>query len=124
MSPETMDKLVDGIPNAEQGFRLIFSAQEVPGYTHKLVWKREDANGNWYYSPQYNQEGWLCPALLKYFKDAPGNSMSKQRLNDSRSTGVNAPPLSPPDFVGIIKRAIPGMWGDFDRCTTTTDRGL
>lgn len=69
--PEMMDKLVADIPNAEQGFRLTFSAQEFPGYTHKLVWKRADATGNWYYSPDFGAEGWLCPALLKFFREAP-----------------------------------------------------
>lgn len=69
--PQMIDKLVADIPNADQGFRLIFSAQEFPGYTHKLVWKRKDMSGNWYYCPQVDAEGWLCPALLKFFKQAP-----------------------------------------------------
>ena len=69
--PQMMDKLVVGIPNAEQGFRLIFSAQEFPGHTHKLVWKRKDVSGNWYYCPQFDEEGWLCPALFKFFREAP-----------------------------------------------------
>jgi hypothetical protein len=69
--PQMIDKLVADIPNADQGFRLIFSAKEFPGYTHKLVWKRKDKSGNWYYSPQLKAEGWLCPALFKFFKTAP-----------------------------------------------------
>ncbi|MCA1809538.1 MAG: hypothetical protein LC725_08840 [Lentisphaerae bacterium] len=69
--PQMMDKLVADIPDADQGFRLIFSAQEFPGYTHKLEWKRKDTSGNWYYCPQFNEEGWLCPALFKFFKEAP-----------------------------------------------------
>lgn len=69
--PQMMDKLVVGIPNADQGFRLIFSAQEFPGHTHKLEWKRSDTSGNWYYCPQFDAEGWLCPALFKFFKEAP-----------------------------------------------------
>ena len=69
--PHMIDGLVAGIPDAEKGFRLIFAAQEFPGYTHKLVWRRKDVSGNWYYCPQFDAEGWLCPALLKFFKDAP-----------------------------------------------------
>lgn len=69
--PQMIDRLVAGIPNAEQGFRLIFSAQPFPGHTHELVWRRKDASGNWYYCPQFDQEGWLCPALFKYFNEAP-----------------------------------------------------
>ena len=69
--PELIDKLVADIPNANKGFRLTFSAQEFPGFGDKLVWKRKDASGNWYYSETYKSEGWLCPALFKYFNGAP-----------------------------------------------------
>jgi len=69
--PQLIDKLVADIPNAEKGFRLTFSAQQFPGYDDKLVWKRKDASGNWYYSEKFQAEGWLCPALFKYFTTAP-----------------------------------------------------
>jgi hypothetical protein len=69
--PELIDKLVADIPNADKGFRLTFSAQEFPGFEDKLVWKRKDASGNWYYSESFKAEGWLCPALFKYFRQAP-----------------------------------------------------
>jgi hypothetical protein len=72
-----IDKLVKDIPDAQKGFRLIFSAQEFPGYTHKLVWKRRDMRGNWYYCPQFDAEGWLCPALLKFFRKAPKEIYAK-----------------------------------------------
>ena len=66
-----IDRLVRTIQNAEQGFRLIFSAMPFPGHTVELVWRREESGGNWYYSPQFDLEGWLCPALFKYFESAP-----------------------------------------------------
>ena len=66
-----IDRLTADIPDAENGFRLIFSPAPFPGYTAKLEWRREEYGGNWYYSPNYNLEGWLCPALFKYFRDAP-----------------------------------------------------
>ena len=69
--PQMIDRLVVGIPNAEQGFRLIFSTQAFPGHTHKLEWRRTDSSGNWYYCPQFDAEGWLCPALFKFFTEAP-----------------------------------------------------
>jgi uncharacterized protein DUF6717 len=69
--PAMMDKLVREITNAENGFRLLFSATPFPGYTTKLVWQREEAGGNWYFSQDYEVEGWLCPALFKYFRAAP-----------------------------------------------------
>lgn len=69
--PEMIDQMVADIPDAESGFRLIFSAQEFPGYTHQLSWRRQEGNGNWYYSPEFDAEGWLCPALSLYFIEAP-----------------------------------------------------
>ena len=69
--PEMIDKMVVGIPNAKQGFRLTFSTQEFPGYHTKLDWVRPEMGGNWYKSSVDNTEGWLCPALFKFFKKAP-----------------------------------------------------
>ena len=66
-----IDVFVADIPNAENGFRLLFSATPFPGYTAKLEWRREEYGGNWYFSPEFKMEGWLCPALLKYFDMAP-----------------------------------------------------
>src|SRR3954454_337416 len=67
-----IDKEVGGVPNAENGFRAIFSAQEFPGAQTKLEWRRGETGGNWYYSDKFGMEGWLCPALFKYFPQAPG----------------------------------------------------
>ena len=66
-----IDRLTADIADAENGFRLIFSPAPFPGYTVKLEWRREEYGGNWYYAPNYNLEGWLCPALFKYFREAP-----------------------------------------------------
>ncbi|HWN64449.1 MAG TPA: DUF6717 family protein [Candidatus Binatus sp.] len=66
-----IDKVVAGIPNADKGFRAVFSAAPFPGADFKLEWRREESGGNWYYSDQFKMEGWLCPALLKYFPNAP-----------------------------------------------------
>jgi hypothetical protein len=66
-----MDKAVADIPSAEKGFRAIFSASPFPGVNWKLDWRREESGGNWYYSDRFKMEGWLCPALLKYFPTAP-----------------------------------------------------
>jgi hypothetical protein len=66
-----IDQVVANIPNAARGFRAIFSAAPFPGADFKLEWRREESGGNWYYSDQFKMEGWLCPALLKYFPNAP-----------------------------------------------------
>lgn len=69
--PQMIDHLVKGIPDAGKGFRLLFSPSPFPGYTMKLILRRAEGGGNWYYSEELNMEGWLCPALFKYFKNAP-----------------------------------------------------
>ncbi len=66
-----IDQLVASIPNADNGFRLLFSASPFPGHTVRLEWRREESGGNWYFCPQFGLEGWLCPALFKYFDTAP-----------------------------------------------------
>ena len=69
--PEMIDEMVKDIPDAEKGFRLLFSTQPFPGHTDKLIWKRGGKAGNWYYSERYDKEGWLCAALFKYYREAP-----------------------------------------------------
>ena len=66
-----IDHMVRDIPNAENGFTLLFSSQPFPGYQVEFDWRRAELGGNWYFSDQLNMEGWLCPALFKYFDSAP-----------------------------------------------------
>ncbi len=66
-----IDKAIAKIPEAGKGFRATFSAAFFPGADFKLEWRRQEGSGNWYYSPDFKQEGWLCPALFKYFQSAP-----------------------------------------------------
>ena len=67
-----IDELVSAIPKADKGFKLLFSDKRFPGYNISLEWMREEYGGNWYFCPQFNKSGWLCPALFKYFpKKAP-----------------------------------------------------
>ncbi len=72
-----IERLVASIEDAEKGFRLIFSPAPFPGYAAKLEWRREEYGGNWYYSPTFEIEGWLCPALFKYFDAAPKEFYAK-----------------------------------------------
>ena len=59
------------LQNPEEGFRLIFSAGEFPRYDVRFDWLREGEGGNWYTSEEFQMEGWLCPAPLKYFDESP-----------------------------------------------------
>ena len=70
---EIIEKMVENIPDAENGFILLFSSSPFPGYQAEFEWRREDQDGNWYYFKEFDMEGWLCPALFKYFESAPQN---------------------------------------------------
>ena len=69
--PEMIDHLVREIPNARAGFRLLFSAAPFPGHQAAFTRVRGDIGGTWYRSDDPPMEGWLCPALFKYYKTAP-----------------------------------------------------
>ncbi len=72
-----IDLAVKHIPDAEKGFRLVFSSQPFPQYGIKLSWRRAELSGNIYYSEELEMEGWLCPALLKYFDEPPKELFAK-----------------------------------------------
>ena len=79
---DIIGKLVSEIPNAENGFSLFFSATPFPGHQAEFEWKREEFGGNWYYIKELNMEGWLCPALFKYFDSAPQNFYAQFKKKD------------------------------------------
>ena len=66
-----IDRAAAHIPDAGSGFLLLFSAAPFPGHEIRLEWRRAEADGNWYHSGDFDLEGWLCPALLKYFEKPP-----------------------------------------------------
>lgn len=68
---EILDLLTADIPDAEHGFRLVFSPQPFPGYAARFERTRPEYGGTWYRWPERGVEGWLCPALFKYFPEAP-----------------------------------------------------
>jgi hypothetical protein len=74
-----IDRAVAGIPNAESGFTLLFSAAPFPGFQIEFEWRRAELSGNWYYSAALDMEGWLCPALLKYFDSPPSKIYAQFR---------------------------------------------
>ena len=69
--PEMIDVLVRDIPDATNGFRLLFSAQPFPGFQKKLTWLRGDMGGNYYKMAEPPMEGWICPAMFRYYRTAP-----------------------------------------------------
>jgi hypothetical protein len=69
--PEMIDVLVKDIPDSKEGFRLLFSANPFPGYQKKLTWQRGDSGGNYYQLDEPPIEGWICPAMFRYYKRPP-----------------------------------------------------
>jgi len=69
--PEMINDLVKDIPNARSGFRLFFSSAPFPGYQVELARVKEEDGGYWYRVKNKSAEGWLCPALFRYFETAP-----------------------------------------------------
>jgi hypothetical protein len=69
--PEMIDHMVRDIPNARQGCRVTFSGAEFPGWQYKLTWVKQEAGGNIYRLDRPRMQGWMCPALFKYFEHAP-----------------------------------------------------
>jgi hypothetical protein len=68
---EMIERLVIDIPQAYDGFTLVFSAEPFSAGEVQLQWRREGSGGNWYYSPELDAEVLLGPRLLKYFPFAP-----------------------------------------------------
>ena len=75
--PEMIDIMVQNIPDADRGFKMLFSQNPFPGYQVELIYLREEYGGNWYKWESPNLEGWLCPAMFKYFIDTPSNIYCK-----------------------------------------------
>ena len=59
------------IPTAAKGFLAVFSASCFPDAQIVLEWARGEGSGNVYRWKEKDMEGWLCPALLRYFAEPP-----------------------------------------------------
>jgi hypothetical protein len=75
--PEMIDVLVADIKDAEKGFAAYFSGQPFPGARMHLKRVREEHGGNWYQLAGTDTQGWLCPAMFKYFAEAPSSLFVK-----------------------------------------------
>ncbi|QEH37774.1 hypothetical protein OJF2_63650 [Aquisphaera giovannonii] len=71
--PEMIDVLVKDIPGAKDGFRLLFSANPFPGHQKTLTWLRGDSQGNFYRLEGTSMEGWICPAMFRYYRRPPAS---------------------------------------------------
>ena len=66
-----IDYLVKDIPDAREGFILLFSSQPFGGYQVELNMIAEEDGGCLYRGKNYSAEAWLSPALFRYFETAP-----------------------------------------------------
>ena len=88
--PEIIDKIIkdEKIKDSHKGFSLFFSQYEFPGGNYALEWKREELGGNWYQLKGTEMEGWLCPALFKYFSDAPEEIFAQAKAINHRASYI------------------------------------
>jgi len=68
---EMLDKVAGVMPSAVRGFNLAFSATPFPDYQFCLEWVRDESGGHIYRFAGANLQGWITPALLKYFEEPP-----------------------------------------------------
>ena len=100
-----IDVATSHIPNADRGFIAVFSASYFPDAQIVLEWVREEGGGNVYRWAEKEMEGWLCPALLRYFQQAPeklcvqvrrrGDARVVADLTDDVGTALKTPSKSP-----------------------------
>jgi hypothetical protein len=80
--PAILDDLLseNGIHDPDNGYYLTFSATPFPGFQRSMSWTEADKGGNWYECDNaagVHKEGWLCPALFKYYDAAPKKLYAK-----------------------------------------------
>jgi len=88
-----IDYLVKDIPNARSGFILLFSSQPFAGYQVEITRVREEYGGYWYKAKDEGAEGWLCPALFRYFETAPESLYIKAESGRGRYEPTEIPAL-------------------------------
>ena len=69
--PEMIERLVADIPNAADGFAMLFAPTPFPGHQIRIDKDGEEYGGTWYRCDAWAMRGWLCPALFAYFPTAP-----------------------------------------------------
>ena len=69
--PEMINIMTEELPDADRGFRMLFSSTPFPNYQAELIYLREEYGGNCYSWEKHSLEGWLCPAMFRYFQTTP-----------------------------------------------------
>jgi hypothetical protein len=73
--PEIFDKLLLSKGISGYSFNLVFSDQKFPNCDAHAVWTKAEDGGNWYTTEIRcaSFTGWLCPALFRYYEQAPAD---------------------------------------------------
>lgn len=82
-----IDKATEHLDRPEKGFNLLFSDAPFPGFEITLEQIEIDEpsyGGQWYYCDRFNKIGWLCPALLLYYSEAPKSIYVKVLAKNKR----------------------------------------
>jgi hypothetical protein len=100
-----VDYLVKDIPDAREGFMLLFSSQPFAGYQVELIRIAEEAGGCLYRGKNYSAEAWLSPALFTYFETTPESLYMKAEPQRAEydPTGM----LAPEDSISLQSPAPP-----------------
>lgn len=74
--PEIIDKLIENVENQgnKTTYAITFSERQFPTCSTRLEKVREEHGGAWYTLHAEGitaEEGWLCPATLKFFTSFP-----------------------------------------------------
>ena len=77
--PEMIDVLVKDIPEAKERISFAVRREPVPGYQKKLTWGCGDMGGNYYRLDNPPMEGWICPAMFRYYRDSTNGALRQGR---------------------------------------------
>jgi hypothetical protein len=69
--PEIIDNAVAHLPNPQAGFTVLFNNTGIPSADVVLKKLDIESGGTWYEQEGTGLKGWLCPALFKYYPQAP-----------------------------------------------------
>ena len=102
--------LVASIPDADKGFRFDLLAKPFPDFQKKLTWLHGDSEGNTYKLDDPPLEGWICPALFKYYDKPPAELFLARRAaaevgrsSETRATSLARP--APPQLISNVNTA-------------------
>jgi len=88
-----IDYLVKDIPDAREGFMLLFSSRPFAGYQVELNRIAEEDGGCLYRGKNYIAEAWLSPALFTYFETAPESLYMKAEPQRAEHDPTGMPAL-------------------------------